>query len=288
MTLPASFHIGWKNDLAELTLSSSPSANSTHPLSNIHNSIKGKPARWNFSSATALVLTGTSEQIRVATGLILKGHNLALDATVRLRLYEEPEQAGAVVYDSDNTDGAGAIYTQQSWGEMISGIDPWGEYYDNLSRLDRVYSLCFASVPYKSFRIDISVPSPVNNIVEIDKAALFFAWAPPGGFERGNRVSIVDTGEHTDTRAGGIRTTPGLARRRMEISFAYMAEMPQNVMMSILDRAGKQGDLYIIADPYLTGFSKYLTTSIYKRNDDASYQTIFHNGNNISLTLREN
>lgn len=286
--LPKRFHIGWHNDLDDLTLSSVPAATPAHPVERLRDPMKGRPARWSMGAGTLQISGTTSSDDRAATGLLIKGHNIAGDATVRLRLYNGEAGTGDVVYDSDDHPGAGAMHTLKGWGEMVAGIDPWGGAFDGDSGLDPVFALTWPTVRYQSFRLDIAVPNPVNGVVEIDKLALFLAWSPPYGYERGDTTAVDDASEHVETRAGGIRTIEGPIRRRLDLDFAYMNDIPRNILMDILVRARKSGDLYIIGNPSWTGYSKFMSSSIFRRDNDASYQTIVHNGSNLALRLREN
>jgi len=280
--------IGWKNVLAEMTLTSSLPAETNHPLVNVLSQTKGLPARWDMTGETTLTLTGTSATEFAITGLIMKGHNFAGDTTVRFRIFAGESQTGTVVYDSDDVAGADKIYTIRSWGEMIAGVDPWAGTYDPESNLDRVYSLAFETVVGKSVQLDLSIPSPTNNMAEIDKLACFFAWQPDYNFEYGSPVTIEDASEQTDTVAGGIWGVRRPARRRLDFNFSLMEDVYRNRLMALLEERQKVGDMYIIPAPTDTGYSKYLGNSIYRRTNNAGYEAVMFNGSRLMLSFREN
>jgi len=288
MSLTDKIHIGWSNNVENSTLTSTPTAETLHPLTNLTNGIRGKPTRWDFTTATDLVLKTNSATTQKATALIIKCHNLAEDATVRLRLYSGENQTGTVVYDSDSVAGASAIYTIKPWGEMIAGIDPWGNYYDPNSKLDLVYSLYFDTVGYKSSQIDIAVPSPVGDIVSIDTVALFFAYTPFINYSYGAKTSVVDKSVHNEDRGGGIRTNVYPSRRMMEFQFSHITETERNILTSIFEQIGKAANVYIIANPNFAGYSKFLTTSVYKRDNNLSFENMFWNADNLAFIFREN
>jgi|GEM_PF-2889862 len=289
MSLRDTFHIGWQNELVGMALSSTIAAEAAHPLLNVLSQIKRKPARWDMTGESTLSIKGTSVNQFSLTAFILKGHNLASDATVRIRVFAGESQTGDVSYDSDDVPGADKIYTIKPWGESIAGIDPWGNYYDPSSNLDRVYSLPLTStVRGKSVQIDLFVPTPTNGFVEIDKLAAFFAWAPAYGFDRGSVATIADDSKHTVMRSGGVRTTTLPARRRLDYDFNFLPDTDRNVFMSILEERGKGGDLYIISNPSWTGYDKFLGSSIFRRDNDASYKNMYHNGNTLAGRFLEN
>lgn len=180
------------------------------------------------------------------------------------------------------------IYTQAPWGENIAGIDPWINYYDPNSNLDTVYSLTFGeTLVGKSIQLDLLVPTPTNNIAEIDKLAAFWAWSPQYNYDYGSGYTIEEDTEQYKMSSGGLLVPGGPARRAMDLDFSLLPDTESNVLLHILERAKKSGDLYVIANPNWTGYSKYLSTGIFKRIENASKKAIRFNGNDLALMLRE-
>ncbi len=285
MALDSKIYIGWHNRLTDYTLSSTLAAETAYPLTNMLNQTKGEPTRWNMSATTSTAITFSSATAYAANNFMLKGHNMPSDATVRLRLWADAGQSGTLLYDSTAT----AIYLTIPWGEMIAGIDPWGNYYDPDSNLDPVFSLGFDIVEFKSGQIDISNPTPTNDILEIDKLALFYGWTPAYNYEHGATTSIEDSTKLYETSSGGFLPSNFPARRKMEIDFTAMSDQDRSLLTHILvERTTKANDLYIVANPNATGVSKYLHTSIFKRANDASFTQTSYNLNDYPLTLREN
>jgi hypothetical protein len=259
MALTSKLLLGWKNCLEDMTLTSSIAAQTLHPLSNVISQLKGRPARWDVTAASTLTLNATSATEQTITGLMVKGHNLTKATTARLRIYAGESQSGTVVYDSDLTPGADEIYTIRPWGEMIAGYDPWGGYCEETSALDPVYCLVFETVKGKSIRLDITLASQPEDIVE-----------------------------QTKTVAGGFWTASRPVRRRIDIDFGLMEDQDRNRFLSLLGEAGKGRDLYVIPDPNDVGYSWHLGASIYRRTNDFQYQQLMFNGSASQLALREN
>lgn len=271
--------------MTDYSLSTSLAVESNFPLTNMLNQNKGEPTRWDMSSTTSTAITFSSATAYAGNAFMIKGHNMPSDATVRVRLYAGESQTGTLLYDSTAT----AIYLIIPWGEMIAGIDPWGNYYDPQSNLDTVFSVGFDTVEFKSAQIDIANPTPTNGILEIDKMALFFAWTPTYNFENGATTVIEDSTIMNQTVAGGFRPSNFPARRRMDINFSYMSDQDRSLLSHILvERTTKANDLYIIANPNATGVSKYLHTSIFKREGDSEFTQTEYNFNDYALILREN
>ena len=285
MSLLSKIMIGIENyNEQKLTVTSTPSALTALPLSNTWNGIKGIPARWDFSAESDLAIKGTSATAVTISGMILKGHNLADDATVRLRIYDGENQTGTAVYDST----AQNIYVTRAFGEVIAGVNPIGGFYTEANNLDLVFSLAFSSVIGKSYQIDISVPSPTNDIVEIDQLALFFGWQPDHNFSYGYVSGVREDTEHEVSRAGGLHTRDAPATRVLNCEFEFLNDLNTNVLLDLLITAKKAGNLYVIADPNATGYTKFLFNSIYKRDSEAERRARYFNGNYPVVSLREN
>lgn len=288
MTTQNKLLLGWKNVLAQMTLSATIAAESNYPLSNLVNQRKRKCARFDITGKAGVSIKGTSADEFAMTALLMAGHNMAEDSTVRIRIWDDENQTGTVMFDSDNEEGADKIFTVRPWGEMIAGYDPWGGGYDATSRLSRVYSLAWPTIKGKSFQLDLTVPSPVNSIIEIDKLALFFGWEPKHNFDWGASFSIGDKIEPAELESGGVFAKEKPSWRLMDIDFGLMEDTERNRMLGILDEAGKVTDLYVIPDPSDTGFSRFMGAGIYRRTSQAGYEHVMFDGSESAVSLREN
>jgi len=284
MSLQSKIMIGIDNLNESLTVTSTPTAETAHPLGNTWNGIKGRPARWDFSASSTLVIKGTQATDVTMSGMILKGHNLANDSTIRLRIYPDPSQGGTAVYDST----VKTAHISRAFGEVIAGVNPIGSFYTASNNLDAVFSLAFGPVVGKSYQIDISVPTPTNDIVEIDQLALFFGWQPDFNFSYGYTSGVTEDTDHQVSRAGGLHTFDAPASRAIKCEFEVMSDLNSNILLDLLVSAKKGGNLYVIADPGATGYKKHLFNSIYKRDSQAERTGRFFNANAITLAMREN
>lgn len=288
MALKSKILIGWKNLLTDMSLTSMQATDAIHPIANLLNQTKGVPTRWDVTSEAVITLKASSATARVMSGLMLKGHNLVEATTLRLRIWSGENQTGTVLYDSDDVTGADTIFRVRPWGEMLAGYDPWGGYCDADSVLDAVYTLAFEDVTGKSMQLDITLGTQPENIVEIDKLALFFAWTPQYNYDWGAVFGTDDLTEQARTVAGGYWSSARPVRRRIDLDFSLMEDMDRNRFLAILGAAGKTGDLYVIPNPNDVGWSWHMGASIYRRTNDYQYEQQMFNGSASALTLREN
>jgi len=276
--------IGTVNQLENMTVTSTLSADTAHPLTNLTNGIKDIPARWDVGSTTEFSIKGTTATAKFVNALMIKGHNFTADATVRLRLFTGEDQGGTTLYDST----AKIPLTGRAFGELVSGINVIDSYYEIDNHLDPVYTLTFDSALIKSFQIDIDATGSPDDILSIDTVALFFCWSPNYNFSYGFDQTVQEDAEHEQTRGGGLHTFGMPLRRFLRCEFELMETLNNNTLLDIITTAKMGGNLYVIPDPSATGFNKYLGNSIYKRDSQATRRARFYNGNATPLVLKEN
>ncbi len=276
--------IGTVNQLENMTVTSTLAADSAHPLSNLTNGIKDIPARWDVSSTTEFSIKGTTATAVNVNALMIKGHNFTGSATVRLRLFSGESQGGTTLYDST----AKVPLTNRAFGELISGVHKIDGYLELENRLDPVYTLTFNTALVKSFQIDIDADGTPDDVLRIDTVALFFGWSPNYNFSYGFDQTVQEDAEHEQTRGGGLHTFGMPLRRFLRCEFELMETLNNNTLLDILTTAKMGGNLYVIPDPSATGFNKYLGSSIYKRDSQATRRARFYNGNATPLVLKEN
>ena len=127
-----------------------------------------------------------------------------------------------------------------------------------------------------------------NDVAEIDKVAIFSTVVPNLNYHIGAQTIIEDDSEHMVTRAGGFITTRFPARRRLDIEFKGQDESNANVLMHIMEKTKKEGDLFIIANPLFTGFSKYISSSIFRRFGNVTNTESSFGLHDLGFSLREN
>ncbi|WP_237133814.1 hypothetical protein [Pseudohongiella sp. O18] len=276
--------IGTVNQLENMTVTSTHSADAAHPLSNLTNGIKDIPTRWDVSSTTSFAIKGTSATAVNVNALMIKGHNFTGSATVRLRLYSGENQTGTLLFDSTSK----VPLTNRAFGELIAGVHKIDGYLELENRLDPVYTLTFDTALIKSFQIDIDATGSPDDVLRIDTVALFFGWSPDYNFSYGYDQGIQEDAEHEQSRGGGLHTFAMPARRSLRVEFELMETLNNNTFLDLMSAIGMGGNVYIIPNPSATGYTKYLGNSIYKRNSQATRRARFFNGNSSTLVLEEN
>lgn len=261
----SNLHIITSSDLDGLAVTTTPTAESSLPASNMLD-----PRRGLFMRVTGtpdpLVIKFTrsgGESAFYASGFALARHNFPTDTTARIRLYGDIDQTGSVVYDS------GAVVTSVivPWGSFLAGIDPWADAYT--LGIPDIFAHWFDAVAYKSLQIDIDQPSG-SEIAYLDIGRLYIGWAfvPTVNFSRGAAIVWVDKSIHNRTAGGGIRTEGVVSFRRYELSLDFMPVSDRERLSHLLERVGKQGDMLITLDPEATGRTHIENTMVGKRVSD--------------------
>lgn len=286
MSVPDRFHLSiWPwNYAKDVTIASDVAAESAYPLTNMQSQTPNQPTVWDMSADTAIVLTGSSATERAATCWAIHNHTLPSDATARLRLYDGENQSGTEVYDST----ALVVPNTIPWGSIITGIDEFGGYFEDDGYLKTHFSRWFDTVTFKSWQIDLSVPTPVNDMLQIDKLWLGFSYCPVDGPVHGTESIIVSPSIHTRKPGGGMDTVEDRDYRTFAARFEMVPNSERHVLRHILDRCKKGGDMLITFDPNDARSQRYELTSIYRRVSDGRFRGDYFNGNSFGLAAEEN
>lgn len=285
MSVPDRFHIAIRNDLAAFTLATSVAAETAYPLTNMQDKIANHYTVIDMTGETTVALTGSGSDALPATCFALHNHNMPDGTTVRLRLYPDASQGGTAVYDSAETD----VMHNIQFGPLIAGFDPIESNYEDGSLMKTHFSLWFDSVAYKSFQIDITnADGFTNDLLQIDKGYLAFAYCSERGPERGFDTTIIEGSEHQRKPGGGMETVQREIRRSLNLQFKGVSNSERNILRRLLDRAKYGGDLLITMDPNDAQMMRIDTTSIYRRTSTNSFSNKYYNGSDFGLSVEEN
>lgn len=284
MALVDRLHISWDNEIADFIITSDRTLETQYPITNAQNGNSNEPAVADMTGQISWQLKGSDSSERSANCFAIHNHNLGTDATARLRLYAGENQTGNVEYDSTVLQIPHTI----PFGSILAGRDPVGGYFETDGNLRTHFSDWFDTVTYKSWQIDLSIPTPVNDTASIDKFWLGHAWAPTYGPEYGHRSRIVDPSRHVRKPGGGMETIEDFCYRAIDLDFSGHPSTDRHVVRHILDQARKGGDILVTLDPNNNLSLKHEMTSIYRRTSDISFIGEYFNGHGFGLSLEEN
>lgn len=275
-------HIITSSDLDLLNLSETPAAEASLPIENLLDVNRGKFTRWTGSPNPIVIKASrvsAGDPAFYASGFGFARHDFADDVTVRLRLYDQIDQLGSVVYDST----ALTVATTIPWGVFVAGVDTWGASFT--LGIPAIFSLFFPAVAYKSLQIDIV--NPTATTVDIGRVYLGFAFVPSANFSYNSVIEWVDDSKHNRTDGGGLRTETVPAYRRFEIPLDWMTDVDRERFSWLLERVTKGGDMLISLDPNATGRESLENTMVCKRVVSNKFAQRHHNINTTKLIVAE-
>lgn len=291
-------HIGIRNQAdrvrnasevwTDITLASTISPETAYPLTNMQNQNANEWTVFDMTGQTTIAITdsGSPDATQLATVAALHNHNLPRGTTWRVRLYDEIDQGGTVVYDSGSVDVGHVVQL----GVLILGVDPLEGDYEDESFLKAHAEVIFDTVEYKSFRIDITnADGFTNDTIKIDKLWLGWLFETTYGAMPGSSFTGIEDSEHQRKPGGGMDTVQGAVRRSLNIDFgACLDDAEARAIRYLLDRAKMGGDIYIAYDPNDDRGMAYERNSIYRRTNDNSFVDRYYNGNSFGLAVEEN
>lgn len=225
----------------------------TLPAENVFNTRRDKFMRVIGTTATIKFNTNASVMM---SGIALGDHNLVDGSTVRIRVYPDFNQTGAVQHDST----ALVLDIDSTMGDLI----PQNYYYP------------FDEVSVKSIQIDISAPS--NTEIDGGRIMAGYVFEPKWNYEWGSKWQWVEDGDER------------IASNRYRV-FSFDLNELENVENDRYEyekmKVTKQGDLLICSQPSAIGLERLKNTAICKRVNNIARVRHRANANKHSDTFKE-
>lgn len=210
--------IGFPRYTESVTFSASTEA-TDYPSTNL--GVLPLAQTWESTSVTNQWIKGDFDKPRGARFFLICRHNLSLNASFRLRLYEDDAATQSnVVFDSDTATefiGGSEIWPLVYGDELEWEDDNWltGKYTEEeLSDsvwyrpiwLDRIYI-------FKSFRLDITDDDNTDGVLRIGMVDVSQGWQPSRGIALGHETGFIER-TSTVTAHGGVDYHERLNKKR--------------------------------------------------------------------------
>lgn len=240
-----SLKIIWPNEADSATLTADPPLLDSLPVENLQEQTR-RPARSDGLTTPQSIL-GSWAAARPIEAFALVRHNLSAAASIRLRLYEEPDQAGALLTDETISLGE----TIPGWGTLGWGTFSWGAsiFSDwpvafNTLWLDE-------SVQAASFQIDISDAANPDGYIEATRLFLggIFTLDENDSFSYGVDVRWEEESVQFRTAAGSVRTDAQDPYRVWNVPLKFITAAKRTELFRMLRIVGKRVDLFISLYP---------------------------------------
>lgn len=245
--MTANVRIITPNDADAATLSASPAAASTLPVTNLQDQTRAR--LWRSTSAAAQAIYGTWAAAYSLSGFALVRHNLTPNAALRLRIYDGPNQTGTLLYDS----GSVAIGTMIGWGELVWGRDPWGGANIFSGWAYAFTTLWFAANYARSFQLDLTDTANPDGYLQAARLFLGQYFEPLKTFNYGISLSWEEASKQQRTDGGTLRTDGFDPFRRWAFSLANMSAGERAQIMEIARKIGVRDDSFLSCWPDVGG-----------------------------------
>ncbi len=233
----------------------------TMPVTNLQNQYRGRPMR---RIGTAMTITGTLPEVKVASAFALAWHSLPGNGDFRLRLYLDPTPGTDLVYDSATQ----MIGTIIPLGVLKIGVDALGDTYEQPSIQPSIAPLFFDKVGYRSFQLDINAPGVAS--FDISRLFLGESFRPVINYSYGKPFETVDPSDHIETGGNSLVTIPRDQFRRARVNLQHLDRSERERLSYELVRISKQGQIFLALDPGETGLLRIEQILIGKRESDVT------------------
>jgi len=269
MALSDKLNILFPMAVDESSLAVTPAAVATLPEAQVFNRRKDKFMRVMGTTATIKFNANAAD---VMSGLAIGDHNLTEGSTIRIRLYDDFNQAGSITHDSTALT-AGII---KPFGEWTPGVDPVSAEWQLGDLLPQIYFYTFDQVAFKSVQIDIVATG--NTEIDIGRVIPGFVFEPQRNYGWRSKWQWIEEGNE---RIAGNRY------RLFTFKLNDLEDIENDRYEYEKMKATKQGDLVICLNPSATGLERLKNTAICKRVNDISRVQYRVNINKHNDTFKE-
>lgn len=231
------------NDADAATLTASPAAVATLPVTNLQDPTRAR--LWRSISAVPQTIFGDWADAYSVSGFALVRHNLTPNATLRLKIYDGPGQTGMMLYDSGNT----AIGTAIGWGELVWGRDAWGGSNIFSGWAYAFTTLWFSADYARSFSLTITDTANPDGYLQASRLFLGQYFEPLMNFDYGVSLGWEESSKQQRTDGGTLRTDAFDPYRRITFSLSNLGDGERAQLMEIARKVGMRDDLFLSCFP---------------------------------------
>lgn len=172
-----------------------------------------------YTAVPNMVITGDFDGFKRMSAIAIEWSNLTVGAVARLKIWNEPSQAGTLVYDS----GEISALRAKTLGEWLWCIDNAVEIYEYGSNIGRTSQWYFDTVLGQSFEITLSNPTNTNGFIEINNVFLGEYITTSRNFQYGQSWGIIDYTEQKIAQDGTLVAIAGIESDKLSLEYINLS-----------------------------------------------------------------
>lgn len=235
------------NDSDAATLTATPAAVTTLPVSNLQDATRTK--LWRSTSAAAQAIKGGWDDSYQVAAFSLVRHNLSPSAKLQFRLWEDAAQSGTLLYDS----GEVSIGTVIGWGDLVWGIDPWGGSNIFSGWAYAFTTLWFDEVTARSFQLDLTDTANPDGYLQASRLVVGPYFEPLINADYGLSMSWEESSTQQRTDGGTLRTDAFDPYRRWSFGLSHLDPDERATLTEIVRKVGLRQDFFLSCFPEAGG-----------------------------------
>lgn len=266
------------------TLTSATSGTDTLPVANLQDTTRERVWRTANAAGTKTVY-GDLADIRTLSGFALARHNLTGIATLRLRLYSQPAQAGTLLYDSGDLIDTSVAH---GWGDPNYGwgLFPWGSA--TIDTPVPIFAHWFGPInACASFRLDITDASNADGYIQAARLVIGDYFEPAKNCSYPMRMGQRESSVQVRTEGGSLRTDSGQVWRQWSTALDMLTDSERSDLFDRLRRMGMSGDAVISVFPGAGGAIERDHCGLVKLTADADISATAYANWAIPLTFED-
>lgn len=246
----ANFRVISTNDADAATLTSGDFLASL-PVTNLQIEGRARVARTTNVTGNKVV-NGNWSAPKVVSALVLYGCNFTSQATLRLELFDGPNQTGTTVFDS----GAIPALEALGWGEFGWGLVPWGAtvFTGWSSTFSVMWLPQFFAV--RSFRITVADAANPVGYIQMKRLLIGSYFEPVVNPDYGLQLNWQSDDQQVRTMASSVRTDIRARYRILNGTLAGLEPGERAIFMEIARTVGLAAELFVSVYPSASGATR--------------------------------
>jgi len=228
------------SDAATITAGAGTTLAATLPITNIQKYNNSRVAR--FTSTEEAIINGNFISLKIVDSVILWRNTLTSQATWQIIFYDDDDQAGAIVYDSDEQ----LAIVSKALNELDWGIDPLGaSIFDDSGRKYSVH--WFDAVSAKSFRIILK--DETQDFFDVARLYIGKYFETKVNSSYGLTNSWIDDTKQTRTAGGSLWSDVSEKYRKINFDVKNLDESDRVRAFESFRVASKAKDFFVSMFP---------------------------------------
>jgi hypothetical protein len=236
----SNFRVIFDNATDRASLAVSSWASESLGGANLFSDYKGEVWRAASKTATITLSWGKAEFVG---GVLLPYANLTAEATVRVRLFAQPDDVEPVLDTGTILACPGATLDTLAWGVEALGVNAYSYAGSSCGRA------WFNQAPARRVEITISDENNPAGYIEVGRLVTGRYWEGERNVDYDPQLTLVDSTNNTRSDAGDLLSDVGTKSRKLSLGLSNLSPAERKTLWGLLAGNGRAKPIFFSLFP---------------------------------------